>query len=93
MGRFPAGQQTSARARAFASVVLVVDLPLLRANCAGGRAASGDLAIARALTQESIDMCRDLGVRTGFLNSLIRLGQLIRGQGDYSAARSVFEAG
>jgi predicted ATPase/class 3 adenylate cyclase len=50
-----------------------------------------DLEAARALREESLAICQELGDRQGIAFSLGGLGLLVRDQGDYAAARRLFE--
>jgi predicted ATPase/DNA-binding SARP family transcriptional activator len=50
-----------------------------------------DLQAARALHEESLAICQELGDRHGIARSLSGLGLVVRGQGDYAAARRLFE--
>lgn len=49
----------------------------------------GDHAAARALTEESLAIYRELGGREGIANSLNNLGQVVAARGDLAAAQSM----
>ncbi len=51
----------------------------------------GNYASARALYEESLAICRDLGDRRGIAMSLNNLGSVAQRQGDYRAAGALFE--
>jgi non-specific serine/threonine protein kinase len=51
----------------------------------------GDYPAARALQEESLAICRELGDRFGIASSLNSLGNVAFNQGDYPAARALHE--
>src|SRR5258706_5329523 len=51
----------------------------------------GDYPAARALQEESLAICRELGDRFGIASSLNSLGNMAFNQGDYPAARTLHE--
>jgi non-specific serine/threonine protein kinase len=58
----------------------------------GGMArGQGDYARARALHEESLALCRDLGQQEDMAISLCNLGLLAHAQGDYARARDLHE--
>src|SRR5260221_12357769 len=51
----------------------------------------GDYASARALNEDSLANCRELGDEVGIGHTLNSLGHVAREQGDYEAARTLYE--
>jgi tetratricopeptide (TPR) repeat protein len=44
------------------------------------------------MLEESVRLCQEIGDRNGLVTKLINLGNLVRDQGDYGAARGFYEA-